>query len=420
LFFSYNIITKIIKGVFLSTAFDDILILIVAPSLDDRLLLTSTLSKYFNNIVEAENGKIAYDIFKEKNEVDIIISDIDMPELNGIDLLKLVRMTDLHIPFILTNSEFNSELLLKAIEFNVSSFLLKPIDLSKLLEKIDLFSEQRITEKKLTLKQKEMVNYLEAVDKVSLIYKMHENGHITYMNDSMKEVSKYSDKEIKNLNFRDIIHPDIPTKYIDETWDQIKSDKLWRGNTKFLAKDKEVFYLNNTIFKINNLDEDEYITISFLNTKENLEKRDFHKKVLLNIKEANRKETELKITIDKLNKEISEYRVFISDHDIDNLDDIQDKLINKEKQIKLLEVTTAQFQEKYENMLRNKKEEMEHHINNTQKHKITTDKVKEEIKKLKKEVDTTHKKMKVLLSEHTKKDKIIKDLRFIINEMDNK
>lgn len=404
----------------MSYTFDDILILVVANTKEDRASVINILSKYFKNIIEAENGKIAYEMFRENKNIDIIISDIEMPEVDGINLLKLVRMSDLHLPFILTTEQINSELLLKAIEFNVSSFLLKPIDLSKLLEKVDLFCEQRIIEKKLALKQEEIENYIKAVDKVSLIYKMHDDGNITYMNESMKEVSKYSDEEVDALTFDDIIHPDIPKNYIDETWTQIKNNKLWRGNTKFISKDNEVFYMNTTIFKINNLIDDEYITISFLNTKENLEKRDFHKKVILSITEANKKETELKIIINNLNNEIEGYKTLLSNHDEENLSKLEHKILTKEKQIKLLESENVEFQKKYDNMLRNKKDEMEHHINNTQKHKMSTDKLNVELKKQNEELDATHKKIKLLIEQVTKKDKIIEDLKFIIEDMESK
>ena len=404
----------------MSYTFDDILILVVANIKEDRTSIMNILSKYFKNIIEAENGKIAYEIFRENKNIDIIISDIEIPEIDGINLLKLVRMSDLRIPFILTTEQIDSEVLLKAIEFNVSSFLLKPINLSKLLEKVDLFCEQRIIEKKLALKQEEIGNYLKAVDKVSLIYKMHEDGKITYMNESMKEVSKYTDEELLELNFGDIIHPDIPKNYLDETWTQIKDNKLWKGNTKFISKDNEVFYLNNTIFKINNVLKDEYITISFLNTKENLEKRDFHKKVILNIKEANKKENELKIIINNLNNEMEGYKTLISNYDEDNLSKLEHRITTKEKQIKLLESEKMQFQDKYDKMLKNKKDEIEHHINNAQKLKMNTDKLKLEVKTQNEELDSTHTKIKLLIAEVTKKDKIIKDLRFIIEDMESK
>ncbi len=400
-------------------SFDDILILIVANKKEDRDILKNILSKYFKYIDEAENGKIAFEKFRENKNIDIIISDINISEIDGINLLKLVRMSNFNIPFLLTTEKIDTEVLLKAVELNVSSFLLKPVAFSKLLEKVDLFCEQRIMEKRLILKKEEIKNYLEAVDKVSLIYKMYENGKITYMNESMKEVTKYNDEDIKELNFSDIIHPDITKKSIEDTWTQIKSNKLWRGNTKFISKDKEVFYLNNTIFKINNLLEDEYITISFLNTKENLEKRDFHKKVLLKIQEANKKEFELKKINNKLSEELEDCKNIISNCNEDKLINLENNLTSKEKKIKLLESEILEFQEKYTKMLQNKKDELEHHINNVQKHRMLMDKIKNEIKNQNIELDAAHDKIKVSLADITRKDKIIKDLRFIIEEMEN-
>jgi len=204
----------------------DIVILIVSNIKEDRDRLHNLLSKYFKNIIEAENGEIGYEIFKENKNIDIIISDIKMPKINGIDLLKLIRMSNLSVPFIITTKELDSKTLLKAIDNNVSSFLTKPVNLSNLLEKIDILCEQRIIEKKLALKQEEIEHYIEAVDKVSLIFKMYENGKITYMNNSMKEVSKYTDEDIKDLNFKDLIHPDIPNKYLEDTWAEIRDNKI--------------------------------------------------------------------------------------------------------------------------------------------------------------------------------------------------
>ncbi len=398
----------------------EITILLVEDNKKDSEILVNILSKYFKNILQAENGKIGFEIFKKNKDIDIIISDIDMPELNGLDFLKLVRMSDLYIPFIITTAQINSEILLKAINLNVSSFLMKPINLPQLLEKVDILCEKKHIQNKLKSKQNEIENYLEAVDKVSLIFKMTEDGNITYMNESMRIVSKYEKSEIKALNFDDIIHPDIPKRYLDETWKKIKNNELWNGNTKFISKSNEVFYLNNTIFKINNTQDEEYITIAFINTKENLEKRDFHKKVLLNIKEANKKEYILKKQIEDLVNKNKTLEKFINENSNEVINKIKAKLDSKEKQIKLLEKDKDELNNKYENMLKSKREEVEIHINKAQKYKIEIDKSKEELKVKSDEIDVAHKKVTKLLDDIDRKDKIIKDLRFIIDEMENK
>ncbi len=271
---------------------EDIKILLAESNEEDRKTLVQTLSKYFLNVIEAESGGKALSIFQDDKSIDIIIANSNLLDLEGLEFLNLIRMQNLHIPFIITTEDINSEKLLKAIDLNVSAFLIKPISTIKLLEKLDIFSEQIILRKSLNSKNNDIENYITAVDKVSLIFKMDRTGKITYMNTIMQEESGYEKKEYENLNFKNLLHPTIPEKYIEEIWEHIKNDKIWKGTNKFITKDKQDFYLNNTIFEINsylNDDINEFISIGFLSTKENLEKRDFQKKVRLNIKEANEK-----------------------------------------------------------------------------------------------------------------------------------
>lgn len=403
----------------MSVKTEDIVILLVEDSDEDRSLIVSILSKYFKKILEAPNGKIAYELYKENKDIDIIISDIDMPEVDGLDLLKLVRLIDLNIPFVITTAQINSELLLKAIDLNVTSFLLKPIDLSKLLEKIDILCEKKLIEKKLSNKQSEIENYLQAVDKVALIYKMNEDGNITYMNKSMLEISKYKESEIEALQFKDIIHPDIPKKFIDETWDHIKSGKLWKGSTKFIAKNNEFFYLKNTVFQIKDENhENEYITISFLTTKENLAKRDFHRKVLLNIQEANRKELELNEKLKKITFELHNANEIIKKNDPANLEELESRVITKEKQIQKYEKEIAEQNDKYDKMLKNKKDELEHHINQLQPYRISIDNLTKEVETKTKDLKVAHNKIKKLIQVIEQRDKRIRDLEDVVDFME--
>ncbi|MGA1938942.1 response regulator [Arcobacter sp. YIC-310] len=399
--------------------FEDITILLVDDNLEHIKLLSEILNKYFKNVIEANNGKTAYELYKKNPNIDIIISDIEMPEVNGLELLRLVRLSDLYVPFIITSASIDSKTLLKAIDLNVNSILTKPVDMKKLLEKVDILREKKLFEKRFEQKRLEIKNYIKAVDKVALIYKMNDNGDITYMNEGMLDVSKYTKEEIKNINFNDLIHPDIPKKHIEETWHDIREDKLWKGNTKFISKDDEVFYLNNTIFKIRNIDDSiEYITIAFLTTQENLKKRDFQKKVLLNIKEANRKEFSLKKEIDQLRNELFMLRASVSDNSQSNLDVLTNKIKSKEKQIASYEEQITELNNKYNNMLVSKKQEVEHHVNSIQSFKIKIDMLKNDLAVKSEELDVTHGKIKEYQNNLDKKDKIIKDLRFIIEQME--
>lgn len=403
----------------MSASFEDIVILIAENNDIDRKKLFDVLSKYFKFIYEAKNGKEAYDLYKE-NKIDIIISSDELPITNGLDLLKQIRLSDTNIGFIITSKEVDSSILLELIDLNVNGFLSKPISRGKLLEKIDLLAERILIDKKLSIKDNEVRNYISAVDKVALIYKMKADGSITYMNESMLLVSGYEKNDIKNLNFKDIIHPDIPSKYINQTWEHVKEGKLWRGNTKFLSKQKEVFYLNNSVFKIEHDNIDEFITISFLTTKENLEKRDFQKKVILNIKEANKKEQLLLQDISRLKEELLHSKIIINNFNHITIDDLNKKIYKQDSQLRKYEKDIIALNEKYSDMLMNKKHEVEMHVNSLQLHKVKVDKQTIDIKNLNKRIESSQAKIKSYTEEIESKNKKIKDLNFLIEEANSK
>lgn len=338
----------------------NIKILIVEDSKTERDLLVNLIKKYFANILEASNGEEAYEIYKAQKDIDIIITDINMPKLSGIELLKKVRETDLSLPFIFVTGGTKLSDILTIINLNISSFLLKPINFNLLLQKIDFLCEKKYYKYELSNKKREIEHYKQAVDRTALIFKMDINGVITYMNYSMREISGYGIEYFNKLKFDDIIHDDIPKKYIEEGWEHVKNGELWKGNTKFLSKDGDTFYLNNTVFKANN-EKEEFILVAFLTTKENLEKRDFHKKVLMKIQESNKREFELKKQIEDLSRENSKYKLFY-EKNIEYMNLLSKKNKEKERQLTHYEIQGSKVSEKYERFMKTKKEEVDNYL----------------------------------------------------------
>jgi len=92
------------------------------------------------NIFQAADGKEAIQQL-EANPIDLIISDWNMPELNGIDFLKFCKSSDhfKNTPFIMLTSEAEKENIVQAMELGVSGYLLKPVQKDQLLLKISSF-----------------------------------------------------------------------------------------------------------------------------------------------------------------------------------------------------------------------------------------------------------------------------------------
>jgi two-component system chemotaxis response regulator CheY len=106
----------------------NIKILIVNDFCIMRKIIRNILTQFgFKNILEADDGTTAFEILK-KEKVDLIISDWNMPKMNGIELLKTVRNDEnlKDIPFIMVTAEAQKENILEAIKYKVNQYIVKP------------------------------------------------------------------------------------------------------------------------------------------------------------------------------------------------------------------------------------------------------------------------------------------------------
>lgn len=109
-------------------------ILYVDDDLSSLLLMKEQLKSSDINIITESNGKVGIATFMElKDEIDLIILDVHLPNINGYDVLLSIRQTDKNVPIIMvTATSFveNKDLILK---MGANEYLIKPIPLKELL-----------------------------------------------------------------------------------------------------------------------------------------------------------------------------------------------------------------------------------------------------------------------------------------------
>ena len=113
-------------------------VLAVDDDMINLKLLKSMLMKTGNvsEVIEAGNGSDAIGVLKSRNDIDLILLDIIMPVMNGIEMLKVVRADDnlKQLPIIvLTTDETKKS---EALEYGANGFLMKPIRADQLKGKI--------------------------------------------------------------------------------------------------------------------------------------------------------------------------------------------------------------------------------------------------------------------------------------------
>jgi len=181
---------------------------------DTRKNYVRYLQRYFENVYEARDGEEGYRIYLDKKP-DILIIDINIPLLNGLDLLKKIRQKDHTTRAIMLTAHSEKHFLLEAVSLKLTNYLVKPITrdelksaLHQVIEEITQFSIN--SKKLLRLKDNHTWN-LESKE----LFKEHTSVILTTKEKMILEIL------FNNLN-QDISYDTI----IVEVWDSFEKDKI--------------------------------------------------------------------------------------------------------------------------------------------------------------------------------------------------
>ncbi|WP_072682312.1 response regulator transcription factor [Arcobacter sp. LA11] len=120
--------------------------------------IAKTLELLVNRVFSLEKVEDAVEIL-DKNRIDIIISDINLPKISGIDFIKKIREMDCYIPVILLTAYTEKNYLLEATKLKLVDYLIKPIDFNILNEALLKASQEIINNAKYIVDFEENISY---------------------------------------------------------------------------------------------------------------------------------------------------------------------------------------------------------------------------------------------------------------------
>jgi PAS domain S-box-containing protein len=238
-------------------------LLYVEDNFDAREATLMILEEFFDDIVVACDGEDGFEKF-ENNEIDLIITDINMPKLNGMEMSKKIRQNDIDIPILFFSAYNEAKDFLESIMLGIEGYLIKPINIEQFLVLLNKVVQKFILKEEVQKNFYLLQQYQEITDKSSIISKTDKKGIITYANDKFCEISGYSKEELIGKSHNIIRHPDMPSETFKNLWETIKDKKkIWQGIVKNRRKDGKPYYVQATIKSI--LDKDgnilEYIAL---------------------------------------------------------------------------------------------------------------------------------------------------------------
>ncbi len=177
----------------------DLNILYVEDDSTMRKMFKEVLKKIVDTIYLANDGQDGLEVF-EREDIDIIITDINMPNMSGLEMAHEIRKSDKNIPIVVTSSYSESDYLLQAIDHDVTSYMLKPISYDTLRKKIEQVAHSVFLEKRLARNQKMAQT---AIDLYEGMIVEVVNKNIDFANESCKRIfninQKPSYKEFSNF-----------------------------------------------------------------------------------------------------------------------------------------------------------------------------------------------------------------------------
>ncbi|MFW7431855.1 response regulator transcription factor [Vagococcus carniphilus] len=111
-------------------------ILIVEDDANLALLYQSTLKKGQFDVITARNGIEALDLF-DKHTIDLVISDIMMPDLDGYELAEAIRISNKAIPILFITAKDTFEDKKKGFDLGVDDYMVKPIDVNEMILRVE-------------------------------------------------------------------------------------------------------------------------------------------------------------------------------------------------------------------------------------------------------------------------------------------
>lgn len=177
-------------------------VLYIEDNLHVQKQTTKLLKSFFNEIDLADNGKIALELFKQNNFYHLVITDIEMPLVDGISFIETIRECNKKIPIIVLSAHDNKDYFLKTINAGIDGYILKPYKLEQIAQTLDYIIEKYDFEK-----------IFGNIVKLEFDFVWYSNSNQLYKNDSLIKLSKSESKLFELF---------LSTNSIIKTYDEIE------------------------------------------------------------------------------------------------------------------------------------------------------------------------------------------------------
>lgn len=214
---------------------------------DDKIRteLSSLLSNFFGKVYTAADGEEGYNTFIDNEEdIDVVLSDINMPKLSGIQMVTKIRETNKKVPVMFATAYSDNEYLADAIKLKVYDYIIKPIDIRNLLGVMNELANVLYQEFLIDQQNRELEKYKDVIDQNNIVIKTDTEGKITYVNTHFCEVTGFERDELIGEKFSILGHKETTESLIEEMFNTVFKNEAWQGKLKNQTKFEDEYIVD--------------------------------------------------------------------------------------------------------------------------------------------------------------------------------
>ena len=282
---------------------DKIKILILEDNESDLDLVLYELKKLkTEKEISVCKNKEEFKKFLKEKEPDIVLSDFNLPDINGEEALLMLREKDSETPFILVSGTIGEEKAVELMRNDANDFIMKD-KMKKLVPTIEREHRDHLMRKAAKADHAELLKLTAAVEQSpSIIVMTDVKGNVEYVNPRFTKVTGYTLEDVISKNPRILKSGEMSENEYKELWETITSGKIWKGEFKNRKKNGELYWEGASVGPV--LDDKGNVT-NFLKLSQDITDKKELVKELMKEKEA----------LEASNRELEQF-AYIASHDL--------------------------------------------------------------------------------------------------------
>lgn len=209
--------------------------------IDDSSLLRKQMDMILKarsyTILQAKSAQDAMEILA-KESIDMILLDLELPDMHGSDLLEIIRDNPLHrsIPVLVLSGTNNPELISRVLKGGASDFVQKPFNTEQFVLKVDLWSQLWHKSNAVSRLEKLLRENIQTLDDDAIVSIVDSKGFFCHVSEKFCELCGYTYNELVSKPYSMVCASDMPAVVFDELCQGAEEPKRWHGKIQLKSK----------------------------------------------------------------------------------------------------------------------------------------------------------------------------------------